>query len=29
MTAFAQVSEGRLFYPPPQPALFTIDSTRS
>jgi uncharacterized protein (DUF488 family) len=22
MTSFAQVSEGRLFYPPPQPALF-------
>jgi uncharacterized protein (DUF488 family) len=28
MTSFAQVSEGRLFYPPPQPDLFTIDSTR-
>jgi uncharacterized protein (DUF488 family) len=24
MTSFAQVSEGRLFYPPPQPALFAI-----
>jgi uncharacterized protein (DUF488 family) len=29
LTSFAQVSEGRLFYPPPQPDLFCIDSTRS
>jgi uncharacterized protein (DUF488 family) len=26
MTPFAQVSEGRLFYPPPQPVLFAIPS---
>jgi len=25
MTSFAQVGDGRLFYPPPQPALFTIE----
>jgi uncharacterized protein (DUF488 family) len=25
MTSFAQVSDGRLFYPPPQTALFTIE----
>jgi uncharacterized protein (DUF488 family) len=24
MTSFAQVDEGRLFYPPPQPTLFAI-----
>jgi uncharacterized protein (DUF488 family) len=29
MTPFAQVNDGRLFYPPPQSALFGIDSTRS
>src|SRR5271156_5238092 len=29
MTVFAQVSEGRLFYPPPQAALFPVDSRRS